>query len=61
MPLAAESLSPDSNDMDVREAISKSIEKCMQEGKSQKECAAIAYSYARKTTGKELGKSSQGS
>ena len=54
MPLPVQSLSKESTDPAVRDAISASIKKCMQEGKSQKECAAIAYQYARELTGKEL-------
>jgi uncharacterized protein YgiB involved in biofilm formation len=61
MPLEAEKLTSDSSDKDVQDAISLSIQKCMQEGgKTQKECAAMAYSLARKSSGKELGKNSQG-
>lgn len=56
MPLAVESLTPDSPTGSIRDAISKSIEKCMQEGKSQEECAAMAYQYARDKTGKPIGK-----
>lgn len=55
MPLAVENLTPQSNDRDVQEAISMSIETCMREGgRDQKQCAAIAYSIARDKTGKEL-------
>jgi len=55
MPLAVESLTKDSSTQAVREAISQSIAQCVKEGKDQKQCAAIAYSYARDKTGKELG------
>jgi len=58
-PLAAEALTPESDVMSIRESISKSIEKCMLEGKSQKECAAIAYSYAREKTGRDLSEGTQ--
>ena len=55
MPLAVDNLTPDSNPEQTRDAISKSIEKCMQEGgKTQKECAGMVYSIARDKTGKEL-------
>jgi len=55
MPLPAESLTPESSPEQIQEAISASIEKCMQEGgKTQEECAAMAYSMARQATGKEL-------
>jgi hypothetical protein len=61
MPLPAEGLPSNANDKATQEAISASIAACMREGgKSQQECAAIAYSMARKSTGKELGKNSQG-
>lgn len=54
MPLPVENLTPETPLQLVREAISQSIEICMNEGKSQKECATIAYQYARDLTGKEL-------
>lgn len=54
MPLAVEGLTPESDITAIRDSISKSIEKCMQEGKDQKQCAAIAYSYARDKTGRAL-------
>ena len=55
MPLAVENLRKDSSMDAVRTAISSSIHKCMQEGgRDQKQCAAIAYSIARKKTGKSL-------
>ena len=55
MPLAAESLTPDSTDAEIQDKISASIQKCMEEGgRKQDECAAMAYSMARKATGKEL-------
>lgn len=54
MPLAVEQLTPDSPTQAIREAISQSIKTCMGEGKSQEQCAAIAYRYARDKTGKSL-------
>ena len=55
MPLPVESLTPESNPRDIREAISQSIAACMEEGgRDQKQCAAIAYSISREKTGKEL-------
>jgi hypothetical protein len=55
MPLAVESLTKDSSPEQTRESISQSIATCMEEGgKSQEECAAMAYSIAREKTGKEL-------
>ena len=55
MPIPAETLTPQSNDKDVQEAIGLSIEMCMKEGgRTQEQCAAIAYSVAREKTGREL-------
>ncbi len=60
VPWDVDSLTPDSNDKIVQDAISSSIQQCMQEGgRDQKECAAIAYSKARKSTGRDLGFGSQ--
>ena len=55
MPLAVENLTPDSSRVAIREAISKTIEKLIREGKSQKEAAGQAYGMARRATGKRLG------
>ena len=57
-PLPVESLTPKSPLPTIREAISQSVEMCMSEGKSQKECAAIAYQYARELTGQDLSEGS---
>lgn len=54
MPLAVESLTENSNIEEIREAISQSIEKCVNEGTDQKQCAAMSYDIAREKTGKEL-------
>lgn len=54
MPLAVDNLSPDSNADQIREAISATIEKLMQEGKSQKDAAGQAYGMARNKTKKDL-------
>jgi len=52
---AMERLTKDSNDKDVQEAISAEIEHCMKKGgKTQKECAGMAYGMARQQTGKSL-------
>jgi len=56
MPLAVESLTPASSTQSIRDAIASSIKKCMEEGKPQDQCAAIAYNYAREKTGRELKK-----
>ena len=55
MPLPVENLTPDSPLTSIREAIGKSIAACIQEGKTQEECAGMSYSIAREKTGKELG------
>jgi len=54
MPLPVEALRTDSNPDAVKEAIRRSIEACINEGKDAKQCAAIAYSIARERTGQEL-------
>ena len=54
MPLAVNKLNKDSTDKDVQDAISATIQKLMDEGKSQKEAAGQAYNQARQATGKEL-------
>lgn len=58
-PLAVENLTPDSPITSIREAISKSIEQCVGEGKEQKECAGMAYDIARDKTGKSLNEGRQ--
>lgn len=55
MPLAVDNLTEQSSPEQIQEAISKSIEKCMQEGgRTQKECAGMTYGIARDKTGKPL-------
>ena len=54
MPMPAEGLTKNSPPDQIQDAISKSIEMCMKEGKDQKQCAAMAYSMAREATGKEM-------
>lgn len=54
MPLAVEALTKDSSMERIREAISASIKKLMDEGKNQKEAAGQAYGMAREATGKSL-------
>lgn len=60
MPLPVESLTKDSGDEQIQEAISASIEACMKEKEfngappTTKRCAAAAYNIAREKTGKEL-------
>ena len=59
MPLAVENLTPESSTEAIRDAIGRSIKQWMGEGREQKQCAAMAYSMARKATGKALGEGSQ--
>lgn len=67
MPLAVNSLTTSSSMDEITDAISASIETCMNEptpsGMSRSErsaqCKAIAYDVARKKTGKELGRKGQ--
>lgn len=55
MPLPVESLTTESSTEQVRDAISKSIEQCMQEGgRTQRECAGMTYDIAKDKTGKAL-------
>lgn len=56
MPLPVETLRSDSSDEEIRQKISQSIAQCMKEpnDRSQEQCAAIAYRYAREKTGKSL-------
>ena len=60
MPLPVDSLTPQSPENAVRDAIGESIAQCLREGgREQKQCAAIAYSIAREKTGKSLGEGTQ--
>lgn len=59
MPLPVEGLTPDSSMEAIRDAISKSIEQCINEGREQDVCAAMSYDMARKATGKSLGEGRQ--
>ena len=54
MPLAVEALSNNSTTEQIRDAISKTIEKLMNEGKTQEEAAGQAFGMARDKTGKDL-------
>jgi len=60
MSLPVESLTMDSTLQETREAISASIAQCIREGKTQKECAGMAYSIARDNTPHSLGEGRQG-
>ena len=54
MPTSAEKLTPNSGKGQIQAAISESIAMLMDEGREQSQATAIAYSQARKATGKEL-------
>ena len=54
MPLAVDSLTPDSGLPEVRQAISESVAQCIKEGGNQKECAGRAIGTARDKTGKDI-------
>ncbi len=54
MPLAVEALNDNSTTEQIREAISKTIEKLMTEGKTQEDAAGQAFGMARDRTGKAL-------
>lgn len=54
MPLPIESVTKATPKNEIRTLIGKSIEQCIKEGKSQKQCAAIAYDIARKKTESEI-------
>lgn len=56
MPLQVDSLDRYSSDVRIGLAIKKSIAKLIDEGREQDQAVAIAYSIARKKTGKELKK-----
>jgi len=69
MPLPVDNLTPDSPAQAIRDAISQSIEQCMnepipegydvQEANKQKWCAAKAYSIARDKSGQALTEGAQ--
>ena len=52
MPLSVQSLSPNSSPDQIKQAISDSIAQCVNEGKAQEQCVAIAYRYAEQATGR---------
>lgn len=54
MPTAAERLTKDSSEEQVKKAISESISMLVHEGRPQEQAIAIAYSQARKATGRSL-------
>ena len=51
-PLPVQNLSPTSSPDDIKRAIARSIEQCVNEGRPQDQCVAIAYRYAETATGK---------
>jgi len=69
MPMPVDNLTPESSPQAVRDAVSASIEQCInepipegydvQEANKQKWCAGKAYGIAREKTGKSLGEGRQ--
>jgi len=57
MPLAVERLTDQSTLADARGAVDDSIAQCIREGKSQKECAGMAFSMARERCNPEVAAS----
>jgi predicted NBD/HSP70 family sugar kinase len=51
MPLPTESLTKDSSDQEIQQAISDAIAQLVNEGRDQQQAIAIAYSTARQATG----------
>lgn len=59
MPLPAEGLGKESSNDQIKSAVAESIKMCMDEGgRSQEQCIAMAYSMARRATGRKIGKKS---
>ena len=54
--LAVEQLTAQSGTQEIRDAINKSVQTCIGEGKSQEECAKAAYGIAEEKTGQALGR-----
>ena len=54
MPLPVENLTQQSTDKDATDAIGQSIAQCIREGKSQKECAGMAYGIAEEKLQRKL-------
>ena len=54
MPTPAEGLTRESADDAVKQAISATVRQLVEEGFEQRQAVAIAFSQARKSTGKEL-------
>lgn len=55
MPTAADRLSKDSSDAQIKAAISDCVATEVNNGMPQDQAVAACYSMARKATGKELG------
>ena len=52
MPLAVDSLTPQSSREQIQKAISESVSQCMAEGgREQDQCVAMAHGIAKKKTG----------
>jgi 16S rRNA C1402 N4-methylase RsmH len=56
MPLQVDSLSPDSADDVIQNAISESVAACISEGGERDQCVAMAHDIAKRKTGRNLGR-----
>lgn len=56
MPTAVDKLSKDSDDAQIKAAVSDCIATEVHDGKEQDQAVAMCFEMARKKTGKELGK-----
>ena len=52
MPLPTEQLTPQSSDDEYRRAVAEAIRQCVEEGRDQAQCQAIAYAQAERATGR---------
>lgn len=55
MPLPVEGLSQTSTPEAIKAAISASVKQCIEEGREQKQCLAIAYDIVKRKTGQGSG------
>lgn len=54
MPVPVDNLTSESSDEEIRKAISETISALIREGKDKDEAVAIAFSMAKRKTGKAL-------
>ena len=60
MPMPTENLTPQSTDEEYRQAVAEAIRQCMEEGREQAQCQAIAYSQAERAAGKPYPRVAEG-